>query len=102
MGVEREKLTNEASFIEDLGADSLDIVELVMEFGKAAGFGRSKKPELWIGQGTTSFQSDAQIATITPVHVCVKAKSRADVDASTTRRWCSLASSGRRPVWSGS
>ena len=31
LGVEREKLTNEASFIEDLGADSLDIVELVME-----------------------------------------------------------------------
>jgi acyl carrier protein len=27
LGVEREKLTNEASFIEDLGADSLDIVE---------------------------------------------------------------------------
>ncbi|MFN9575104.1 MAG: acyl carrier protein [Gemmatimonadota bacterium] len=34
LGVEREKLTNEASFIEDLGADSLDIVELVMEFAK--------------------------------------------------------------------
>ena len=32
LGVEREKLTNEASFIEDLGADSLDIVELVMDF----------------------------------------------------------------------
>ena len=34
LGVEREKLTKEASFIEDLGADSLDIVELVMEFEK--------------------------------------------------------------------
>ena len=34
LGVEREKLTNEACFIEDLGADSLDIVELVMEFEK--------------------------------------------------------------------
>ena len=32
--MEREKLTPEASFIEDLGADSLDIVELVMEFEK--------------------------------------------------------------------
>jgi acyl carrier protein len=30
LGVEREKLTDQASFIEDLGADSLDIVELVM------------------------------------------------------------------------
>ncbi|MGH9204771.1 MAG: acyl carrier protein [Vicinamibacterales bacterium] len=34
LGVERDKLTSEASFIEDLGADSLDIVELVMEFEK--------------------------------------------------------------------
>jgi len=34
LGVEREKLTDGASFIDDLGADSLDIVELVMEFEK--------------------------------------------------------------------
>jgi acyl carrier protein len=34
LGVEREKLTDSANFIEDLGADSLDIVELVMEFEK--------------------------------------------------------------------
>jgi acyl carrier protein len=34
LGVERDKMTNEASFIDDLGADSLDIVELVMEFEK--------------------------------------------------------------------
>ena len=32
LGVEREKLTNDASFMEDLGADSLDTVELVMAF----------------------------------------------------------------------
>jgi acyl carrier protein len=32
LGVEREKLTSDASFMEDLGADSLDTVELVMEF----------------------------------------------------------------------
>ncbi|MCE2485544.1 MAG: acyl carrier protein [Desulfurellaceae bacterium] len=30
LGVSREEVTQEASFIEDLGADSLDIVELVM------------------------------------------------------------------------
>jgi acyl carrier protein len=30
LGVDIEKVTNEASFIEDLGADSLDTVELVM------------------------------------------------------------------------
>ena len=34
LGVEREKLSGEASFMEDLGADSLDTVELVMAFEK--------------------------------------------------------------------
>ena len=32
LGVEADKVTQEASFIDDLGADSLDIVELVMAF----------------------------------------------------------------------
>ncbi|HUU49342.1 MAG TPA: acyl carrier protein [Nitrospinota bacterium] len=30
LGVDRDEVTSEASFIEDLGADSLDTVELVM------------------------------------------------------------------------
>ena len=37
LGVEREKLTGEASFMEDLGADSLDTVELVMAFEEEFG-----------------------------------------------------------------
>lgn len=32
LGVDPEKVTAEASFVEDLGADSLDTVELVMAF----------------------------------------------------------------------
>lgn len=32
LGVEPEKVTEDASFVEDLGADSLDTVELVMAF----------------------------------------------------------------------
>ena len=32
MGATREKISQETSFINDLGADSLDTVELVMEF----------------------------------------------------------------------
>ena len=32
LGVDIEKVTPEASFIDDLGADSLDTVELVMAF----------------------------------------------------------------------
>ena len=38
LGVKEEEVTNDASFVDDLGADSLDTVELVMaleeEFGK--------------------------------------------------------------------
>ncbi|MEE3236857.1 MAG: acyl carrier protein [Pseudomonadota bacterium] len=30
LGVKQEEVTNEASFVDDLGADSLDTVELVM------------------------------------------------------------------------
>ena len=32
LGVEMGKVTDEAAFVEDLGADSLDTVELVMRF----------------------------------------------------------------------
>jgi acyl carrier protein len=37
LGVEAEKVTPDASFIDDLGADSLDIVELVMAFEEEFG-----------------------------------------------------------------
>ena len=37
LGVEEEKVTDEASFIDDLGADSLDTVELVMAFEEEFG-----------------------------------------------------------------
>ena len=32
LGVDAEKVNPEASFVDDLGADSLDVVELVMAF----------------------------------------------------------------------
>ncbi|MCH7992597.1 MAG: acyl carrier protein [Gemmatimonadetes bacterium] len=37
LGIEPEKVTDEASFVEDLGADSLDTVELVMAFEEEFG-----------------------------------------------------------------
>ena len=37
LGVEQDKVTEDASFIDDLGADSLDIVELVMAFEEEFG-----------------------------------------------------------------
>jgi acyl carrier protein len=37
LGVEESEVTPTASFVEDLGADSLDLVELVMEFEEQFG-----------------------------------------------------------------
>ena len=37
LGVEGDNVTEEASFIDDLGADSLDIIELVMAFEEEFG-----------------------------------------------------------------
>ena len=37
LGIEVEKVTEESSFIDDLGADSLDTVELVMAFEEEFG-----------------------------------------------------------------
>jgi len=37
LGVEPEKVSREATFTNDLGADSLDTVELIMEFEKEFG-----------------------------------------------------------------
>jgi len=56
-------------------------IALAMAWGPSAGFGRGGKPELWIGAQQTSFQTASQIRVITPVHVCLRASSRAEVDA---------------------
>ncbi len=37
LGIDEEKVTDSASFIDDLGADSLDTVELVMRFEEEFG-----------------------------------------------------------------
>ena len=37
LGVEKEKVVDAASFVDDLGADSLDTVELVMAFEEEFG-----------------------------------------------------------------
>lgn len=37
LGVEEDKITVEASFVDDLGADSLDTVELIMELEEEFG-----------------------------------------------------------------
>ena len=37
LGVEESAITSEAQFVDDLGADSLDTVELIMEFEEEFG-----------------------------------------------------------------
>ena len=37
LGVKEEEVTNDSSFVDDLGADSLDTVELVMAFEEEFG-----------------------------------------------------------------
>ena len=37
LGVEEEKITREAHFVDDLGADSLDTVELIMQLEEEFG-----------------------------------------------------------------
>jgi acyl carrier protein len=51
LGVKPEEVTRDASFREDLGADSLDLVELIMEFEDAFG-------------GTISDEEAQQIQTV--------------------------------------
>jgi catechol 2,3-dioxygenase-like lactoylglutathione lyase family enzyme len=56
-------------------------VKMIMEFGTACGFGRDKKPDFWIGQGPSSFQTPEQLKIITPQHVAFSARTRDEVDA---------------------
>jgi len=51
LGVEPDKITRDARFREDLGADSLDLVELIMEFEERFG-------------GTISDEDAQQIRTV--------------------------------------
>lgn len=65
LGVDEGKVTEAASFIEDLGADSLDIVELVMAFEEEFGV---EIPDdeveniATIGQAVSFIQQNAEAA----------------------------------------
>ncbi|MDB5215766.1 MAG: Lactoylglutathione lyase [Myxococcaceae bacterium] len=67
-------------------------VKPLMEFGSACGFGREKKPDFWIGQGPSSYQTAEQAKHVTPTHLAFAARSRDEVDAFYT---AALAAGGR-------
>ena len=67
-------------------------ISLLKEYGSAAGFGRDQKPEFWIGIDADERQKPSPIEFISPVHVCLAARSRAEVDAFHT---AALAAGGR-------
>lgn len=56
-------------------------VTAIMELGTICGYGRDGKPDLWIGQGKTTFQTEEQLRPLTPIHVALAARSREEVDA---------------------
>ena len=62
LGVDENKVTDEANFIDDLGADSLDTVELVMafeeEFGSEISDGEAEKI-LTVGDAIKFIESKA-------------------------------------------
>ena len=63
LGVDSAKVTDEASFIDDLGADSLDTVELVMafeeEFGSEISDSEAEKI-LTVGDAVKFIESNAK------------------------------------------
>ena len=63
LGVDAEKVTPEASFVEDLGADSLDTVELVMAFEEEFGMeipDEEAEKLRTVGDAINYIQSNAQ------------------------------------------
>lgn len=49
LGVEDDQIKEDSSFIDDLGADSLDLVELIMEFEEEFGVEVSdEEAETWL------------------------------------------------------
>ena len=55
LGIEEAKVTEESSFIDDLGADSLDTVELVMAFEEE--FGSETEKILTVGDAIKFIES---------------------------------------------
>jgi len=63
LGVEESEVINEASFTNDLGADSLDTVELIMEFEKEFGISipdDQAENILTVGQAVAYLEANAK------------------------------------------
>ena len=72
LGVEPEKVVDNASFIDDLGADSLDTVELVMAFEEEFGCeipDDAAETILTVGDATTEWRHHAEARDDNPPHI---------------------------------
>ena len=77
LGVEADKVSEDASFIDDLGADSLDTVELVMAFEEEFGveIPRRRRREDPDGQGRDRLHRDPRQG-VTPAATTTGARAK--------------------------
>jgi catechol 2,3-dioxygenase-like lactoylglutathione lyase family enzyme len=61
------------------------VVEVADERGSSCGFGAGAFPELWVGDRLPSYQVPADRERLTPLHVALRARSRAQSTRSTER-----------------
>ncbi len=93
LGVDEGQVTPEASFTNDLGADSLDTVELVMEFEKAFGMqipDEDAEKIGTVGDAVKYIQSPSPPDSCTPRD----ASGKSDPGAPVSARWTPGAAGG--------
>ena len=100
LGVEREKLTDEASFIEDLGADSLAVVEIVLAFEGEFGVDipdEVARDMVTVGDVIAFVQQHAACGPCASLALAVRRRPRSQSPSGSTRG--AIGASGReRPV----
>ena len=93
LGVEPDKVTENASFIDDLGADSLDTVELVMAFEEEFGCeipDDAAETILTVGDAIKFFRKEREELTVgSVVRYCMHFAQQRDIrTAACAGGWC--------------
>ena len=82
LGVDEAEVTNEASFTNDLGADSLDTVELIMEFEKEFNISipDEQAEKLGLGERSPRARPVSARQLLDPIRLGQRAEQRGDPD----------------------